>query len=184
MKKLILGLILCLTLTGCNSDEDAIEQEKYANYSALYKTILDTSEFLESSDYFTTQLIVDPLDDGTYRYYVIIDEPQVAMYDVTALACIASELDITSDKMCPNVGIYEDKQYIMIPNQKNVAENYVSGLSLSAISENSELIVDVVVEWYDKTHTNNYRQLIQLNNQVEAAEASIEDTTEINDTGE
>ena len=86
-------------------------------------------------------------DEG-YRYYVFIDNPRSALYNIKAIA-VEDNSDYTKN-MAANIGIFETKRYNMIPNQSKVEDGYVSGISISGISSNSQINLRVLVQWENK----------------------------------
>jgi hypothetical protein len=161
MKKIILALCVTLLLTACGNT-DYEESNNDANYNALNKTILDNENYLEQSDYFDVSIMTNKLDDDTYRYYLIIDNSQIAMYDVVAMACDVKTINVDSQIMCPNIGVYEDTQYKMIPNQTNKDENFIKGLSLSGISETEDITLNMVITWTNQNSTKKFKDFITI----------------------
>lgn len=71
---------------GCSKkDPNQISTEKMQLYTAYYKSIMEMDRFQEKSDFYDLEVVMNQLPDGTYRYYVILDNPQVAMVDVEML---------------------------------------------------------------------------------------------------
>lgn len=156
MKKVLLILVLILTLFGCSS-----QNKKDANPNERYFYIIDVlkehDSFSTTSDYFDISVEMAKINEG-YRYYITIDNPKIAMYDIELLA-IENDVDYTSN-MAANVGIFEETQYNMIPNQANVDKGYTKGIVASGVSKNSETKLYVFTQFknvdFSKVHTDYF----------------------------
>jgi len=161
MKKIIL-IVLVLFLTACSDDSNQ-NDAYFETYNGLYKALLDNEQYLTSSFYYDLTLEVSKLNDNQFRYYLILDNPQVSMYDVQLMACDTTKLTVDSDVMCPSVGVFEKERYTLIPNQINREKNYVKGFSLSGISESSNIDINVIIKWNSKDLTDSYQEMININ---------------------
>ena len=82
------------------------------------------------------------------------------MYDIVALA-LSDGVD-TSTLMQPSVGIFEDKNYTMIPNQVKKEAGFVEGLMLSGTVDDLNKKVKLLVEWYDKELLNRQVEYLEI----------------------
>lgn len=148
MKKIIVLFLSLVMMSGCTN---AAQQErlKFESYKALYTDVLNAKDLKTSSFFFYIEYSVTDLGNQTYRYDVIIDRPQVAMYDVEILLIHDDGSLVISETMMPSVGIFEDKTYYMIPNQINKPANYVQGFALNGISNMRPIHLKMVVSWKD-----------------------------------
>ncbi len=163
MKKIIIALMILSLLVGCNSNSRKLDEEKYNTYLTFYQSILDSDNKKESSQCFDISIVVNKIDEDTYRYDVIIDEPKVAMYDIKALAVIDNlTVDVDKSQMMPSIGILDDESYSMIPYQVNTDKGFVSGLDLSLTSDLSALRISVMVEWKDSSTVNYVREYLSI----------------------
>ncbi|MBO4219214.1 MAG: hypothetical protein J5887_06940 [Erysipelotrichaceae bacterium] len=163
MKKLI-TVILVLLLTGCMSDVTReIDKERYDAYMTYYQSILEEEDKLSKSQSYDTELVVNALEDGTYRYDVIIDNPRVAMYQIRALAVI-DDLSgkIDPENMMPSIGILDDAVYNMMPNVVNKDKGFVAGVTLSLVSDQPQLRIGLMVEYVDSSKVTSKREYITL----------------------
>ena len=139
----ILTVLCVLLLCGCsmlpNKAKDADDR-----YFYLIDMLREHESFSDASRYFSINVEMAQIDNG-YRYYIIIDEPQLAMYDIEMIA-IEKDVDYT-EKMAANIGIFEDTQYNMIPNQSNVEDGYVKGLVASGVSKKPETTLYIFVQF-------------------------------------
>ncbi len=159
MKKIILILLSLLCLCSCgkagnnNNDLDS-------TYLSLIKSINEHETFLSSSNYYDIKAEMEKINDG-YRYYVTIDNPRIAMYDVEAIA-IEPSLDYEKN-MAANIGIFEDKVYCLIPNQKNTEKGYVSGIVISGIAQSPEVELSIYVSFKNADYSNTHTEYFKLN---------------------
>lgn len=92
MKKILLCLLISLFCVACQSSSS---DEQFQEYYQIKEQLISHQEF--DTDYpFHVQVVFYDLEDS-YRYDVIIDQPQVDMYYIEAMA-YAHEDD---QKMCP-----------------------------------------------------------------------------------
>lgn len=165
MKKLLLILVLVLLLFGCAEDP-----KKQANPDERYIYIIDMLKehevFQISSDYYDINIEMAKINDG-YRYYITLDNPKIAMYDIELLA-IEDGVDYL-DQMAANVGIFEETQYNMIPNQANVAKGYTKGIVASGVSKRSDTALYIFVQFknadYSKVHTEYFKLPVKYENE-------------------
>lgn len=161
MKRIVHVLLVgLLCLGGCfNSDNtQAIAQEAYRGY---YKAIEDNTRWSSSSSFYSVSGEMTQLPSGEHRYYLIFDEPQVAMYDIAILAVEDDKSFAEANKMMPSIGVFETNTFHMIPYQANSESGYVKGLVISGETENDELRLNILVEWYDKTHEIQTREFLE-----------------------
>ncbi len=143
-------------MCGCSNVAQQ-EKLKFESYKTLYTEVLNAKELKTSSYYFYIEHSVTDLGNQTYRYDVIIDRPQVAMYDVEILLIHDNGSLVISETMMPSIGIFEGKTYYMIPNQVNRPANYVEGFALNGISNMRPIHLRMVVSWKDAL-TKQYRE--------------------------
>ena len=150
MKKLLLIVLTCIMLTGCQSSTRQLDDEKYNAYLSYYQAILDTENKETVCQDFNIELIVNKIGESRYRYDVIIDDPKVAMYDLKVLVIVENvEGTINTKEMMPSIGIFEDVSYSMVPNQIDKDKMFVEGLDLSVVSNEPVIHLGVMVG-YDK----------------------------------
>ena len=148
-----------LVMVGCQNNTNSSSETSYEVY---YRVIEENTSFKNESDYYTISGEMVEMDDGTYRYYIIIDEPKVTMYDVIILMV---EDDIpyeTNTKMMPSSGIFE-KPVCMVPNQVNTEDGFVKGIVLSGETNKGVVKIEMVVEWQNSGRTITTRDFISFN---------------------
>lgn len=151
MKKLLILLLTILCLCGCQEvgKEDINPNKRYFD---LIDNIKEHEVFNETSNYFDISVDMAKIDGG-YRYYVTIDNPRNALYDIEALA-IEKDVDY-SVNMAANIGIFEQEEYSMIPNQKNPDKGYVPGIIISGISQLPETTLYIYVSFKNSDYSNS-----------------------------
>lgn len=155
----VLVLLLCFLLSACSllDDNEKVKNEKYLS---LVELLNDQNEFLDYSKFFTITTDINKLSDGSYRYFITIDEPKIAMYDIEAIA-IEKNVDYQNN-MAANIGIYEDMVYSFIPNQADKDKGFVKGLTISAISNEAEPIVYLLISYKNKDGSMINREFYRL----------------------
>ncbi|MBQ9327830.1 MAG: hypothetical protein IJ225_04785 [Solobacterium sp.] len=160
MRRMLVALIFCLLFAGCSrASEDAGSMAAYEGY---YKAIQDNDRFQERSLYYSLSGELVTLSDRTHRYYVFLDDAQIAMYDVVLLAVENHTAYEDADHMMPSIGVFESTEYSLIPYQSRADAGFVKGLVLSGECDSDEVELDLLVEWRDKNKENAHREYLEL----------------------
>ena len=163
MRKILIILLSLLCLCGCQEiGKENVDPNQ--RYFSLIDSILEHELFAESSNNYDISVEMAKIDGG-YRYYITIDNPRSALYDVEAIA-IENDVDYTNT-MAANVGVFEESEYTMIPNQKNPEKGYVSGLVMSGVTDKSETTLYVYVSFKSKDYSNIHTEYLKLNAKYE-----------------
>ena len=149
-------------LFGCNIDNKRIDPtERYMDMADLINSY-DT--FLDHSNYFDIHGEIDIIEEseykGKYRFYIFIDNPRIAMYDVEAMA-IEKNKDYES-QMAANIGIFDEIEYTLIPNQANPDKGYYKGIVISGISEKANTSLYVLVQWRNSEMSLLHREFFKV----------------------
>jgi hypothetical protein len=141
-------LVLLLLLSGClQQPRDVAFERALTVFESHYFSILDNDRFLNSSNYFNISIEKYELSNQ-YRYDLIIDDPQVAMYDVV-IVIVENNQDFESlSSLTPSLGVF-DASVNLVPNQINLSKGFPKGILLSGISTESTLQLRVMVAWKD-----------------------------------
>lgn len=157
MKKLLLILSIML-LCGCQQDgREAADPDQ--RYSYLIEMIEENERFATSSNYFDIAVDMTRIASG-YRYYIIVDEPRIAMYDIEMIA-IEEGVDYRN-RMAANVGIFEQKEYNMVPNQANSEKGFVKGIVASGVSDKSETTLYIFVQFHNADYSSSHGEFFKL----------------------
>lgn len=160
-KKIILFVVLSLALLGCSkgaSDEE-IKIQKYHSY---YNEIINNEIFLTTSSFFDTEIVMTKLSDGQYKYEIIIDNPKVAMFNISALVVEVGVSVNIDEQMLPEFGIFNNLSKNMIPNQVNLDNNYVKGIVLGGITTNEFPSIRLYVNWQNYGNLETYKEFIEF----------------------
>lgn len=162
MKKIICLLILLISLSGCtnilpNSTKKTTDPED--RYKDLIEIINEHDNFLSASNNYNIEVEMSKISDG-YRFYVTIDEARNAMYDIEAMA-IEKGVDYGST-MAANVGIFDEKEYNMVPYQSNPTQGFMKGIVMSGLTQNKETTLYILVQWKREDRTTTNREIFKL----------------------
>ncbi len=159
MKRLITVLLVLLFCCGCT----VRKQETKLDPTERYFDMVDLASTYEVSEtkpeYYDLSGEVSKIEGG-YRYYVFIDNPRIAMYDVEAIAVVEG-VDHRKT-MAASVGIFEEKEYNMIPNQRNIDRGYVGGIAISGTCAKRDVSLRVFIRWENDGGTDYYRECYRL----------------------
>ncbi|MDD6467740.1 MAG: hypothetical protein PUF50_06120 [Erysipelotrichaceae bacterium] len=164
MKKVLLVMI-CLTvmLTGCQKNRINIDEERAQKYASYIIAIQDNESFLAQSPYYSITTAMNKIGENEYRYDVIIDQPLVAMYEIQVLAVEKNVIGtLKDDKLMPSLGILEADVYNLIPNQVDVEKGYPAGISISGVTDQPEVTLEIMVIWSGFAKLAQNRDFFQL----------------------
>lgn len=157
LKKLFIVFISSFVLlTGCTKKDDKTEALR-ALYESYYESISTNEIFITSSNYYSLSGEIVAVNDGTYRYSIILDNPQIAMYNVVMMGVENNIQYDNATKMMPSIGILDD-QYSLVPFQANSSRNYVKGLVISGESDISSIEIKLLVEWNNRSRDKQFRE--------------------------
>lgn len=141
-------LVLFLLLSGCiQQPRDVAFERALTVFESHYFSILDNDRFLNSSNYFNITIEKYEIANQ-FRYDLIIDDPQVAMYDLV-IVIVENNQDFESlAALTPSLGVF-DASVNLIPNQVNISKGFPKGVLLSGISSESTMQLRVMVAWKD-----------------------------------
>lgn len=161
MKKKILNVLLSgLLLCGCTrNSKDNLNQAGIETYETYYTEVISNGHYTETSQYFTLSYEMIRVEDRSYRYYIILDDPKIAMYNVMMIAVENGVSYQECETMVPSFGIFEDR-VSLVPGQVNYEEGYVKGISISGQSDKDTMDLLILVRWKssDGTQMSAYIQ--------------------------
>jgi hypothetical protein len=163
MKKIILVLLLLVWASACQSTAQKQYATNLQRYNAYYTAILNNDKFLGNSENFDISTIMNKLSDNEYRYDVIIDNPRIAMYDIEILVIENDKSLEISSQVMPSVGLFESKEYNMVPYQINLKSGYSEGFGLSGTVSTANIKLKVMVLWHDYAKVTQKREYFDLN---------------------
>lgn len=158
MKKIILILCLMISLCGCQLLNKA-KNDSEDRYKSLIEMLKAHESFSDGSSYYNITGQMAKIDDG-YRYYITIDSPSIAMFDLEAIA-IEKGVDYNKT-MAANIGIFEENEYCLVPNQTNPDKGYYAGAIMSGVSSEPETSLYIFVQFKNEDYSNNHSEYIKL----------------------
>ncbi len=159
----MVGLIF---LSACSSsEEDTTTTEHYYD---MLELLTDVETFSTAPSYYDLTVEMVQIDDG-YRYYVIVDNAKISMYNIQIMAIVVGE--DYSNTMAANIGIFEGVSYNMIPNQTKTEDGYVAGLSISGITDEAEVTIDILVRYSSSDLQTTYRDYYRYTVTYEESES-------------
>ena len=161
MKRITAFFLAVLILAGCGKKDNG-EAASLTAYEGYYQSVLETTHFSDESRYFDLELDLVHSAQGKYLYYVVIDDPQIAMYNIKALIVEDLVPFAETSKMMPTLGIFGTDVYHMIPYQNNKNASYYKGIVLSGESDGTVQQLYLVIEWTDRTRTVYNRQYFTI----------------------
>lgn len=153
MKKgILLFLCMILCLFGCTSTQKKEEQEKI--YNGFKDSLLNNAQLISGNIPFAYSMEIEE-KDAAYVYTISISEPKVAMSNIQMM--ILNPEDISKDIQTATIGIFDELNYHMVPNQINEKDGYFSSLQLQGSSKEKDFVVYVTVAWKDSNQLVQYQ---------------------------
>lgn len=163
MRKLVItGFVLLMILTGCNREQEAQRREQVNQYETFYRSLLNEDRFQTSSRNFKITAEIDEVD-GKYEYYITIEDPKIAMYDVQVMVVEDKVPFSSSNIMMPNAGIFESAS-TLIPNQARRDKGFMSGILLNHSDLTSPTVsLRILVSWKNYTNLETFKEVFEFN---------------------
>lgn len=160
MKKILIILSLSFLLVACGGRGTAAYEEKVKLYQSYWLAIQDQTKYKTASDNFSIAAEI-ALDGDKYRYDVIVDKARVAMYDVEILV-LENDDPYHDEKMMPSLGVFNDDEYHMIPNQARSESPYQSGFKLSGDTDDKGLTLHIMVSWKNYNRSTTFKEYFEM----------------------
>lgn len=155
MKKIIVFVIVMVLFAGCQSRQVENTGLLYPEYEEYIKNLSSQEIFNQTVDEFDVKVVMNVKNESDYRYDVIIDNPQIEMRDIKAVAQIPG----LQGNSYPTIGILEDESFSLIPNVIDKDNNIYKGINLSGISPYKDITIYVYITFYSST--DNYNERIE-----------------------
>lgn len=176
-------LILLVLLSGCFQQPRNIEFERaLVIYESHYFSILDNDRFLTSSNYFSISVETYQIGDF-FRYDLIIDDPQVAMYELVVVIVEDNQSFESLQAIKPSLGVF-DATVNLVPYQVNVERGFPRGVLLSGVTSQPTLELRVMVAWKDYYKLQQFRQYFLIDIDFLAHENHQDSSDEVNNSDE
>ena len=138
MKKFLLVVLLLFTLCACDDDGKQMANPD-DRYMYIIEMINEHESFQTTSNYFDIGVEMAKIENG-YRHY----------------------------NMAANVGIFEDKEYNMVPNQANIDDGFVKGIVVSGVSKEPQTTLYIFVQFKNADYSITRSEYFQLDASYEA----------------
>ena len=178
-------LVLLILLSGCLERPRDVEFERALTlYESHYFSILDNDRFLTFSEYFDLSIEKYELS-SQYRYDLVIDNPQVAMYDIVVVVVESNQDFETLVNLSPSIGVF-DSMVSLVPNQINIDKGFPRGILLSGISTTETIQLKVMISWKDYYKIKQIREYFIIDIDFLATDTPIDPNEDIDniDDGE
>ncbi|NLW15792.1 MAG: hypothetical protein GX038_06030 [Erysipelothrix sp.] len=163
MKKLTLLFLSLILLTGCGSSQKKYDKEHLNLYTTYWKSLINETAFQTSSRNFDIQVeMVKEVGEDDYTYYISVDKPKIAMYDVQIVVVENKATTFNTEDMLPSAGIFE-KEFHLIPNQVKEDSQFKEGaiLARQGLKEPS-VKTQVLVTWKNFTRLESFKEVFEF----------------------
>ena len=157
MKKLVIIISCFFILCGCQKSQSVSLED----YNAFVEALENHSEFNETSTYFNTTLIVNQMENGQYRYDIVIDEVKETLNKVKVLCMDNGRIT----EYYPSLGVY-DEEVVTLANYTDKENHIYQGINLSGITDDPNVVVNILIEFEDQNQ-KIHQEYIQLREEVE-----------------
>lgn len=161
MKRITTFLIIALLLVGCTASISQSERAALENYESYYQIALNEQDTFSESEYYTIEASINPLDDGTFRYDVFIDQPTIAMRDVVVVIVENDTPFENQAEMMPSIGIFDDP-IKLYPNQVDAELSFYKGINLNRIITQNKVTLKVLIEFTNANRDISYHEVIEI----------------------
>lgn len=155
MKKIMIVFITFIMLVGCVSKKTN-EDLQFDTYNQIRNRLVEQNHFDEYTE-FQVILVYNQLED-IYRYDIIIDHPEIDMYNITALSYASED----EDTMCPNIGIFDKNIYHLSTHIIDKTQGYYKGIQLSGTTQNKQTVKLYISYYTDNEQTNKIEKYIEV----------------------
>lgn len=153
MKKIWIGMMILLLCVACQSSSS---DEQFQDYYQIKEQLITQHDF--DKDYpFCVRVVFNRIED-VYRYDLIIDQPQVDMYYIEAMA-YANEND---QNMCPVLGIVDDSISHLKVHYVDKSKHFYKGVQLSGQTTQVQSVKLYISYYLDEDKTERVEKYIEV----------------------
>lgn len=153
MKKILICIMISLFCVACQSSSS---NEQFQEYYQVKEQLVTHQNF--DQDYpFHVKVVFNHIEE-TYRYDVIIDQPEVDMYYIEAMA-YAHEDDRT---MCPVLGIVDDSISHLKVDYVDKTQHFYKGVQLSGETKEVQNIKLYISYYLDEEKNEKVEKYIEV----------------------
>lgn len=145
MKKYFIMLLCLLLLTGCQTreNEENIDEQLYQQYQDYYIKLKDAKHFENQIEDCSIYLILNKTNNGNIRYDVIIDNPQIKMNHIQAIALVEGETKYNP----PSIGLLENDSFSLEPGVIDKENGIYKGINLSGMTSLKNITVKIYLTY-------------------------------------
>lgn len=176
VKRTLTIIITLLILASCSKFDSKLEKESLILYETYWKSLLNETQFADTSRNFdiTTEIVQG---ENGYDYYLTVDNPKIAMYDVEIVVVEDKKSFNSVEEMLPSAGIFE-KKFNLVPNQSRKEKGFMEGAALARYDlESPEVELQVLVSWKNYTKLESFKEVFEFKLKYEA-EPDVEEEAE------
>lgn len=157
MKKILIFLLIFVMITGCQikQSEENIDEQLYQQYQKYNEKVKNNEQFETQISECSVKLILNQTNNDCIRYDIIIDEPQITMNDIKAIAYVENEDHYNP----PSIGLLENESFTLNPNVTDKEKGIYKGINLSGITFLKDITVKVYLT-YEKENKIIERYII------------------------
>lgn len=148
MKRFLVLLICLILISGCSSS-DEVSQDQMNTYNDLVTSVNNNGGHNSYMIPFNYELSVKKISSG-YSYTLVINKPQIVMNNIQFIA-INSEASKSDMAAC--IGVFDDEDISLIPNQSAPDKGYPAGIALNGVSKVADFNIYCLAIWYNDDNT-------------------------------
>ena len=153
MKKIWIGMMILLLCVACQSSSS---NEQFQDYYQIKEQLITQQDFDE--DYpFCVRVVFNHIDH-LYRYDVIIDQPEVDMYYIEAMAYASED----NQKMCPVLGIVDESISHLKVHHVDKSKHFYKGVQLSGQTTQVQSVKLYVSYYLNEEKTERVEKYIEV----------------------
>ena len=153
MKKIWIGMMILLLCVACQSSSS---NEQFQDYYQIKEQLITQQDFDE--DYpFCVRVVFNHIDH-LYRYDVIIDQPEVDMYYIEAMAYASED----NQKMCPVLGIVDESISHLKVQHVDKSKHFYKGVQLSGQTTQVQSVKLYVSYYLNEEKTERAEKYIEV----------------------
>lgn len=161
MKKYFIILLSLFLLTGCQTRKTDVnvDEQLYQQYQDYYTKLKKAKDFENKISDCSVSLILNKTNNDNIRYDIIIDNPQIKMTNIQAIAFVEDETKYNP----PSIGLLERETFSLQPGVIDKENGIYKGINLSGMTSLKEITVkvyltykkqDKLIERYIELHDN------------------------------
>ena len=153
MKKIWIGMMILLLCVACQSSSS---NEQFQDYYQIKEQLI-TQQYFDEDYPFCVRVVFNHIDH-LYRYDVIIDQPEVDMYYIEAMAYASED----NQKMCPVLGIVDESISHLKVHHVDKSKHFYKGVQLSGQTTQVQSVKLYVSYYLNEEKTERVEKYIEV----------------------